>query len=78
MWTACYRTRGSSISKLTPLPYTVARWLEPDFDASLFRYSETQLVEDRDGRPVVLAKSLWYLDRLQQKHPELVLRMTAG
>jgi peptide subunit release factor RF-3 len=43
----------------------------------LFRFSETKLLEDRDGHVVVLAKSPWYLDRLQEKHPELVLNPTA-
>ena len=63
--------------KLTPLPYPIARWLGPDTDFELFRFSETLLVEDRDGRAVVLAKSPWYLERLQEKHPELVLSPTA-
>jgi len=63
--------------KLTPLPYQIARWLGPDTDLELFRFSETKLLEDRDGRAVVLAKSPWYLERLQEKHPELVLSPTA-
>ncbi len=63
--------------KLTPLPYQIARWLGPDTDPDLFRFSETKLLEDRDGRPVVLAKSPWYLERLQEKHPKLVLSPTA-
>jgi peptide chain release factor 3 len=63
--------------KLTPLPYKMARWLGPDTDTDLFRFSETKLLEDRDGHAVVLAKSPWYLERLQEKHPELVLNPTA-
>jgi peptide chain release factor 3 len=63
--------------KLTPLPYVMARWLGPDTDQDVFRFSETKLLEDRDGRTVVLAKSPWYLERLQEKHPELVLIPTA-
>ncbi len=62
---------------LTPLPYKIARWLGPETDVDLFRFSETKLLEDRDGHTVVLAKSPWYLDRLQEKHPELVLNPTA-
>ncbi len=63
--------------KLTPLPYRVARWLGPDTDPDWFRFSETALLEDREGRAVVLSKSAWYLERLQEKHPELVLNPTA-
>ena len=63
--------------KLTALPYTVARWLEPGFDADVFRFSETKFLEDRDGRPVVLAKTLWYFERLKEKHPDLALSPTA-
>ena len=54
-----------------------ARWLGPDSDPDWFRFSETALLEDREGRAVVLSKSAWYLERLQEKHPELVLNPTA-
>jgi peptide chain release factor 3 len=64
--------------RLSPLPYQLARWLGPDTDLGLFRFSETKLVEDRDGRAVVLSKSPWYFERLQEKHPELVLSPTAN
>jgi peptide chain release factor 3 len=64
--------------KLSPLPYVIARWLGPDVDRELFRFSETQLLEDRDGRAVVLAKSPWTLERLQEKNPDLELRPTAA
>jgi peptide chain release factor 3 len=63
--------------KLTPLPFRVARWLGPGSDPDWFRFSETALLEDREGRAVVLSKSAWYLERLQEKHPELVLHPTA-
>ena len=63
--------------KLTPLPYQMARWLGPDTDTSIFRFSDTMLLEDRDGHAVILAKSPWYFERLQEKHPDLVLNPTA-
>jgi peptide chain release factor 3 len=63
--------------KLTPLPYCMARWLGPDTDLEIFRFSESKLLEDRHGNTVVLAKSPWYLERLQEKHPKLVLKPTA-
>ncbi len=64
--------------KLTPLPYVMARWLGPDTDKDIFRFSETKLLEDRDGRSVVLAKSPWYFERIQEKYPDLVLSPTAA
>jgi peptide chain release factor 3 len=64
--------------KLAPLPYQVARWPQGDFDPDIFRFSETaKVVEDRDGRPVVLFKSLWNLDWVRQKYPDLELAETA-
>jgi peptide chain release factor 3 len=64
--------------KLTPLPFEVARWIGSDFDPDWLRFGEAKLLDDREGRPVVLAKSHWYLDRLQEKHPGLVLHATAS
>jgi peptide subunit release factor RF-3 len=34
------------------------------------------VVQDREGRPVLLLKSAWYLDRIAEKHPDLVLAET--
>jgi peptide chain release factor 3 len=64
--------------KLTPIPYVAARWIQSEFDEDWFRFSETKRLEDRDGRPVILAKSPWYFDRLLQKHEGLVISPTAG
>ncbi len=64
--------------KLAPLPYQVARWPQGGFDPDIFRFSETaKVVEDRDGRSVVLFKSLWNLDWVRQKYPDLELAETA-
>jgi peptide chain release factor 3 len=63
---------------LAPLPYKVARWLDGDYDAEAFRYSEaTRLIQDRDKRPVLLVKSDWYLPRLREQHPKMILHETA-
>jgi len=63
--------------KLTPLPYVLARWPQGEFDPGLFRYSERiRVVEDREGRPALLAKGAWDLDRISEKHPELELSET--
>jgi hypothetical protein len=37
----------------------------------------TRLIEDREGRPVLLLKSDWYLDRILEKNPELEFSPTA-
>jgi len=59
---------------LTPLPFELARWPAGSFDASAFRWSEgIRVVEDRDGRPVLLFRSRWELSHAEQKHPSLQL-----
>ncbi|MBW2271842.1 MAG: peptide chain release factor 3 [Deltaproteobacteria bacterium] len=64
---------------LTPMDFKLARWPQGEFDPEIFRYSERiKVVEDRDGRPVLLAKGDWDLDRVVQKHPELRLSETAN
>jgi peptide subunit release factor RF-3 len=63
--------------RLTPMPHRVARWPRAGFDAAAFRYSDAlKVVEDREGRPVLLLKSAWYLDRIAERHPDLVLAAT--
>ena len=63
--------------KLTPLPYALARWPRRGFDAEAFRYSDSvRIVEDRDGRTVLLFRTPWNLEMTQQKHPELELAET--
>ena len=63
---------------LTPLPFTIARWIRGTYDPDWFAYSDTRLLEDREGRPVVIGKSDWYIDRLLQRHEELDLADTAS
>jgi peptide chain release factor 3 len=63
--------------KLTPLPYALARWPRRGFDAEAFRYSDSvRIVEDRDGRVVLLFRTPWNLEMTQQKYPELELAET--
>jgi peptide chain release factor 3 len=63
--------------RLTPLPFQVARWPRSGFDPEAFRFSDAvKVVEDRVGRPVLLLKSAWYLERIAEKHPDLVLTET--
>jgi peptide chain release factor 3 len=63
--------------RLTPMPHQVARWPLANFDPEVFRFSDAvKVVEDRAGRPVLLLKSPWYLERIAAKHPDLVLGET--
>jgi peptide chain release factor 3 len=60
--------------ELSPLPYQLARWPRAGFDPAAFRYSDSvRIVEDRDGRPVLLFRSAWSLDVTREKHPGLEL-----
>jgi len=59
---------------LSPLPYELARWPAGPLDPDLFRWSEgVKILEDRDGRPVLLFRSRWELEQTERKHPELQL-----
>jgi peptide chain release factor 3 len=59
---------------LSPLPYELARWPAGPLDASAFRFNEgVKIVSDREGRPVLLFRSRWELEHVEQKHPELRL-----
>jgi peptide chain release factor 3 len=64
--------------RLTPLPYRIARWVHGEYDPDVLRYSDAmRLVEDRDGRNVLLAESLWHVDRALARHPEIQLSETS-
>jgi peptide chain release factor 3 len=63
--------------KLSPLPYTIARWPQAGFDPEDFRYSERiRVVRDRDDHWALLAQSPWDLDRLLERNESLVLAET--
>jgi peptide chain release factor 3 len=62
---------------LAPLAYQLARWPHAGFDPAAFRFSDSvRVVEDREGRPVLLFRSAWNLDVVREKHPELELAET--
>jgi peptide chain release factor 3 len=64
--------------ELSPLPFELARWVQGDFDPAIFRFSERiAVVEDREGRPVLLARSGFDLDRAVERNPELELSEVA-
>src|SRR5690606_39264723 len=58
--------------QLVPLPFQIARWVRGPFEPGDFRYSDSvKVVEDRDGRPVLLFRSAFNLQMTAEKHPEL-------
>ena len=65
--------------KLQPLKFKVARWLRGTFDPSTFIHSQTaKLLEDREGRPVLLVDNQYSLRWIQDKHEGLEFLETAG
>jgi peptide chain release factor 3 len=58
---------------ITPLPYTIARWLPLEIDAAqkLSLPSKSRLAVDRDERPVVLFTSSWELEFAEKENPGL-------
>jgi peptide chain release factor 3 len=65
--------------KLSPLNFKLARWLRGKVDPSAFAYSQAvKLVEDREGRPVLLFNGDHSLRWVEQDFPELDLAETAG
>ena len=64
---------------LSPLPYTLARWPQGEFDPEPFRYNRSvRVVEDRDQHAVLLFDTPWNLDFVRNKYPDLVLSQTAN
>ncbi len=64
--------------KLRPIGFALARWPRGDFDPDAFRnVRSTKLVEDREGRSVLLFEKPWSLDWVREKYPDLELCETA-
>jgi peptide chain release factor 3 len=63
--------------RLAPLPFELARWSATPLDPDMFRWSDNvRLLSDRDGCTVLLLRSKWDLDHIQQEYPELSLTPT--
>ncbi len=62
-------------TRLDPLPYSVARWVDGGWEAldKVGRIFNTVVVKDRWERPVLLFKNQWNLDQIKGDHPGLVL-----
>ena len=66
-------------TRLEPLPYSVARWVEGGWKAleRVGRLFNTTTVKDSMGRPVLLFRNEWNCQQLEQDHPELKLNTIA-
>ena len=66
-------------TRLEPLPYSVARWVEGGWEAleKAGRLFNTTNVKDSWGRPVLLFRNEWNVQQVEGDHPELKLRKTA-
>ena len=66
-------------TRLEPLPYSVARWVEVGWEAlkQVGRLFNTTTVKDSMGRPVLLFRNEWNCQQLEQDHPELKLNTIA-
>jgi peptide subunit release factor RF-3 len=57
--------------------FKVARWPAGEFDPEQFRDARsTKLVQDREGRWVLLFEQTWSLNWIREKYPDLELRET--
>lgn len=66
-------------TRLEPLPYSVARWVDGGWDAleKAGRLFNTVTVKDSWGRPVLLFRNEWNCQQVEGDHPELKLSKTA-
>ncbi|NEQ44606.1 MAG: peptide chain release factor 3 [Leptolyngbya sp. SIOISBB] len=66
-------------TRLEPLPYSVARWVEGGWEAleKAGRLFNTTTVKDSWGRPVLLFRNEWNVHQVEGDHPGLKLRKTA-
>ena len=63
--------------RLRPMNFKVARWPGGEFDPEQFRDARsTKLVQDREGRWVLLFEQTWSLNWIREKFPDLELRET--
>ena len=66
-------------TRLEPLSYSVARWVEGGWEAleEVGRLFNTVTVKDSWGRPVLLFRNEWNVQQVEGEHPKLKLRKTA-
>src|ERR1700712_4896410 len=65
-------------ANLEPAPFDTARWIKGS-DAALKGFTDfnkSNLAKDRDGDPVLMARSTWDVGYQQERHPELAFSAT--
>ncbi len=63
--------------ELEPVPYQTARWVSSDDPEALDAFkteNRAALAEDRDGRPVFLARNAWDLDNIAKRYSAVHFR----
>lgn len=62
-------------SRLEPLSYTVARWIEGGWDVAhdFTGLYGAEVVRDSWDRPVLLCKNIWSLEQIREKFPDVAL-----
>ena len=60
-------------------PYETARWLSAETPAELKAFTDLhkgQMAKDRDGNPVLMAKSAWEVGYLVERYPKVKFAAT--
>ena len=60
--------------ELEPVPYQTARWIAAERADALETFkaeNRSSVAEDRDGRPVYLARNTWELDNTARRYPDI-------
>ena len=64
---------------LEPAPFETARWLSAADPADLKAFADVNrggMAKDRDGNPVLLAKSAWEIGYMTERHPKVTFATT--
>ena len=62
-----------------PITYNMAVWVKCDDDAKMKSFlsaNVNNIVHDREGSPVFLAKSQWEIDFTKERHPDITFMKT--
>jgi peptide chain release factor 3 len=65
--------------EMEPVPYQTARWVtaeRPEALAAFIAENRSSIAEDRDLRPVYLARNAWELDNIRKRYPDVTFRDT--
>jgi peptide chain release factor 3 len=67
------QTEYGVVSRVEPLAYYAARWIEPQSDGrTLMGFgNEVQIVADSHGRTVLLFPSEWTLQYVERENPDV-------